>query len=223
MAELLEKIFGIIIPVFGYLYGIISYFYYNKLRFFIFINKVFKRKKDVNFSITFDFNGEFEDLRDLKEYFRKELTHEFRNINSSRNKEIFQLENLIVTIERSEFPDEEYQNTIFIKNSNSTYSLATKNLKLLQKVFNEIMRENSMSTTRFNFKSNFNKKNPFLNNSVTKVGVDKIKHFFMMISTSAFTSILEDEENIEVNMNQASYVTDDFNDLREVANIILAM
>lgn len=31
-----------------------------------------------------------------------------------------------------------------------------------------------------------------------------------------------DEEDIQINMNQASYVNDDFNDLRDVANIILA-
>ena len=45
----------------------------------------------------------------------------------------------------------------------------------------------------------------------------------MILATSVFSEQLDNDENIQINMNQASYVTDDFNDLRDVANIILAI
>lgn len=221
--EFLQNVFGIIIPAIGYIIGIFSFFYYNKLRFFIFINRIFKRKKDVNFNIIFDFDGQFDNIKEIKEYFKKETSHEFKNISSSKRKEVFQLDNLIVKIEKSEFPYEEFVNTIFIKNSNSTYKMACKNVKTIQLIIKNILDNNGIKNKRYCFSSNFNKSNPFINKSITKVGINKIKHFYMILSTSVFTSELDNEEDIQINMNQASYVTDDFNDLRDVANIILAM
>lgn len=221
--EFLQNLFGIIIPAIGYIFGLFSFFYYNKLRFFILVNRVFKRKKDVNFSITFDFGGKFDSFKEIKECFRNETKHEFKNISSSKNKEVFQIDNLIIKIERSEFPDEEFDNSVLIKNLNSTYKMACKNLKLVQLVVKKMIDNNNIENTRFCFSSNFNKKNPFINKSITKVGVNKIKHFYMILATSVFTDQLENDEDIQINMNQASYVTDDFNDLRDVANIILAM
>lgn len=221
--EFLQILFGIIIPAIGYLYGAFSFFYYNKLRFFILVNRIFQRKKDVNFSITFDFRGEINSFKEIKECFRKEIKHEFKNISSSKNKEVFQIDNLIINIEKSEFPDEEFDNVILIRNLNSTYKMASKNLKLIQAVFKNIFESNKIENNRYCFPSNFNKENPFLNKSITKVGADKIKRFYMILATSAFSEQLDNDENIQINMNQASYVTDDFNDLRDVANIILAI
>lgn len=221
--KLLEFLFGVLFPAFGYIVGFFSFLYYNKLRFFIVVNKIFKRKKDVNFSIEFDFDGEFSDLKKFKECFKKHMSHEFRIINSSRINEVFQIDNLIVSIKKSEFPDDEFKNNILIKNANSTYAMATKNLKSLQLIFKDIIKEKDIVSTRYCFKTNFNKQNPFISKSVTKVGVNNIKHFYMILSTSAFTSQLDNEEDIQINMNQVSYVADEFNELREVANIILAM
>lgn len=221
--EFLQILFGIVIPIIGYVVGVFSFFYYNKVRFFICVNRIFKRKKDVNFFITFDFAGENYNLKEMKECFRKRTVHEFKNISSSQNKEVFQLDNLVIQIEKSEFPDEEFGNTIIIKNSNSTYKMACQNMKLMQLIIKNILEENEIKKTRYCFSSNFSKKNPFINKSITKIGVNKIKHFYMIVSTSVFTNQLDSEEDIEINMNQASYVTDDFNDLRDVANIILAI
>lgn len=221
--EILQNLFGVIIPAIGYIIGIFSFFYYNKLSFFIFINRVFKRKKDVNFDIVFDFDGQFDNLKEIKEHFKKEISHEFKNISSSKRKEVFQLDNLIVKIEKSEFPEDDFENTIFIKNSNSTYKMACKNVKTIQLIIKSILDNNIIKNKKYCFSSNFNKNNPFINRSITKFGINKIKHFYMILSTSVFTSELDNEEDIQVNMNQVSYVTDDFNDLRDVANIILAM
>ena len=101
--------------------------------------------------------------------------------------------------------------------------MACQNMKLMQLIIKNILEENEIKKTRYYFSSNFSKKNPFINKSITKIGVNKIKHFYMIVSTSVFTNQLDSEEDIQINMNQASYVTDDFNDLRDVANIILAI
>lgn len=221
--KFLQIFFGIIIPAIGYIFGMFSFLYYNKLRFFIVINRIFKRKKDVNFLITFEFDGEVDNLKEIKEHFKIETNNEFKNISSSKVKEVFQLDNLVITIGKSEFPDEEYNNAIFINNSNSTYRMACKNIKSIQSIIKRILDNNRIENKKYCFSSNFHKNNPFINKSITKVGINKIKSFYMILSTSAFTNQLDTEEDIQINMNQASYVTDDFNDLRDVANIILAI
>ena len=43
--ELLQNVFGIIIPAIGYIIGIFSFFYYNKLRFLYSLIEFLKGKK----------------------------------------------------------------------------------------------------------------------------------------------------------------------------------
>ena len=211
-----------VLPICGYMYGAFMYLYFNKVSFFIFVNKTFRWKKDVNFLIDFSFDGQFDNLKKLKNYFREETKNKLKSISSSKNKEVFQLDTLIITIEKSEIPSDEYGNDIVINNSNSTYSLASKNLKLLQKVFKKILDNEAIGNSKFCFRSDFNK-NPFLNRTITRFGVDNIRQLFMIVSTSMFTQQLDEDEDIEINMQSVSYVARDFSDLREVANIILAM
>jgi hypothetical protein len=220
------NIIGDIVNIFGllgYLFAIMSFLYFNKIKVFIWVNKIFSWKKDVNFELSLVAANKDVNLEAVLRTFRESINYESKIMMRSNNKIIFSLDTLIVEIRNDDFPEMEYNFEILIKNMNSSYSVAEKNLKILQKIFNTIIYDLELKNVKFTFKSVFPKNNPFLGPAVTKIGVDKIKRFYMIVSTEAFTNKLYNGEKIQVNLNEISYVDNNFEDLRDVANIILSI
>lgn len=212
-----------IIGLFGYFFAGISFLYYNKIKVFIFINKIFSWKKDVNFEISFVAENKDINLDSILKLSRQMIDYESKIITKSNNKIVFTVDTMIIEIRNDNFPDMEYNFEMLIKNANSSYSVAEKNLKVIQRLFNKIISDFELTNTKFTFKSVFPKNNPFLGPAVTKVGVDKIKRFYMILSAEAFTDKLCNEDKIQVNLNEISYVDNNFDEVRDIANIILSI
>lgn len=220
--ELINNIVTII-GLFGYLFAGMSFLYYNKIKVFIFVNKIFSWKKDVNFEISFVAENKDINLGSILKLSRQMIDYESKIITKSSNKVVFTVDTMIIEIRNDNFPDTEYNFEMLIKNPNSTYSVAEKNLKVLQRLFSKVVSDSELENIMFTFKSVFPKSNPFLGPAVTKIGVDKIKRFYMILSAEAFTDKLCNEEKIQVNLNEISFVDNNFDEVRDIANIILSI
>ncbi|EQC94617.1 hypothetical protein EFO33_06670 [Lactococcus cremoris] len=131
---------------------------------------------------------------------------------------------MIVSIIRHNINEiDEYEYEIFISVPNSSYKSAIKNINTLDRLFDDLNNRFRMEDKKFTFKSDYSKKNPFLNPSVTKIGVDKIKSFIMVISAASLEKNAFDDNDIRVGLNSMSYVDTKFSDIRVIAELILTM
>lgn len=224
--DLIDKLLKIV-GIVSFIVAVFQYFYYNKIKFFIMVNKVISRNKDVNFEVSLTAMNPVQDLNLMLKKSRAIFEYETKIISRSENKIVFSVDTMVIEI-RNDYnldpnSDEEYQFEMFIKNANSTYKVATKNLKVLDNLFNELVSKFNLKNPRYSFKSVFPKKNPFIGAVITKTGFDKIKRFYMVLSADVLEQDLIADEHIQINLNEISFVEHRFSQVREVANIILAI
>lgn len=228
--ELLDRvstIFGLTVGLIGFSIAITQYLYYNKIGFFIWVNKRISWNKDVNFEVSLSAMNSVDNLNLVLKKSRKILDYESKLLSSSKNKIIFTVDTMIVEIRNDHNLDpdsnSEYEFEFLVKNANSTYPVATKNLRILDNLFSELVPEFNLKEPVYSFKSVFPKKNPFIGTAVSKIGFDKIKRFYMILSAEVLDHNLNVDEHIQVNLNEISFVENRFSKVREVANIILAI
>lgn len=226
MWDFLDKLLNIG-GILSFFWAISQYLYYNKISFFIKINQIVSRNKDVNFEVSLAAMDPVPDLNLMLKKSREVFEYETKIISRSKNKIVFSVDTMIIEI-RNDYNldpnlDDEYKFEMFIKNANSTYTVATKNLKILDNLFNELESKFNLKNPRYSFKSVFPKKNPFIGPVITKTGFDKIKTFYMILSADVLEQDLIADENIQINLTEISFVEHRFSQVREVANIILAI
>lgn len=223
-------VIGNVVNVIGLLsiiYSVLQWFYFHKVRFYIFLNKIFSFKKDVNFEISGFFNFCDDDTLDITALFeetKKYYKNNVKKISQTKNKIVFQMDTMIISIIHHDVIEiDEYEYEIFINVPNSSYKSAIKNINILDRVFDDLNSGFRIKNKKFTFKSDYSKKNPFLNPSVTKIGVDKIKSFIMIISATSLEKNALDDNDIRVGLDSMSYVDTKFSDIKVIAELILTM
>lgn len=214
----------VIIGYLGFLYSILQYIYFHKLNFFLWVNKVFSWRKDVNFELTILANCSSNDVENIAKVIRGRATNESKIISRSKTKISFTLDSLVVQINKDEFDEVGYDIEVFIKNSNSSYKRAKSNLHNIGIILEELRSGDILKVDKYQFTSTFKKKNPFIGPSVSTIKIDNIKNFFMILSSSAFSkAAIENNNDIQVGLNKISYVDTNYSEVKLVAEIILAI
>ena len=221
---------GNVVNVIGLLsivYSILQWLYFHKVKFYILMNKIFSFKKDVNFEISgfFNFyNDKQLNIADLFDEIRKYYRNNLKKISQTKHKSVFQMDSMIVSIIHHDIGEiDEYEYEIFISVPNSSYKSAIKNINTLDRLFDDLNNSFRIKDKKFTFKSDYSKKNPFLNPGVTKIGIDKIKSFLMVISASSIEKNAFDDNDIRVGLDSMSYSDTKFSDIKVIAELILTM
>lgn len=216
-----------VIGLLSIIYSILQWLYFHKVKFYISLNKIFSFKKDVNFEISGFFNFDKVEQLGITTLFdetKKHYRNNVKKISQTKQKIVFQMDSMIVSIIRHNINEiDEYEYEIFISVPNSSYKTAIKNINTLDRLFDDLNNRFRMEDKKFTFKSDYSKKNPFLNPSITKIGVDKIKSFIMVISAASLEKNAFDDNDIRVGLNSMSYVDTKFSDIRVIAELILTM
>ncbi|MGX7048504.1 hypothetical protein RU86_GL000550 [Lactococcus piscium] len=221
-------VIGNVVNVIGLLsiiYSILQWLYFHKVKFYISLNKIFSFKKDVNFEISGFFNFyKDEQLATLFDETKKYYRNSIKKISQTKHKIVFQMDSMIVSIIHHDIKEiDEYEYEIFISVPNSSYKSALKNINILDRIFDDLNNRFRIEDKKFTFKSDYSKKNPFLNPGVTKIGVDKIKSFIMIISATSLEKTAFDDNDIRVGLDSMSYVDKNFSDIKVIAELILTM
>lgn len=208
----------------GLIYSIFQWLYYHKIGFFLWVNKLFLWKKDVNFELTILAKNSPSSIGHITKIIREKTKNESRIINKSKSKIVFLYDTLLFQISTDEFDDDGYGVDIFIKNSNSTYKSAKKNLHKIGVILDEMYKKDILMADKYQFVSSFKKKNPFIGPSVSTIKVDNIKNFMMVLSSNTFDKFTAENDNdIQIGLNKISYADKNYSEVKLVAEIILAL
>lgn len=214
----------VIIGYLGLIYSLFQWLYYHKLNFFLWVNKVFSFKKDVNFELTISAKRSKYDIDNISKYFRENLDTESKVIGRSKTKVSFTLDSLVIQISKDELDESGFEIDIFIKSTNSSYRLAKKNLHKIGIVLEKLRNDDVLKPNKYQFVSSFEKKNPFIGPSVSTIKFDNIKNFIMVLSSNTFSKVtFENNNDIQVGLRNVSYVDTNYSDVKLVAEIILAI
>ncbi len=222
MFEILNNILAIT-GFLGLIYSAFQWLYFNKIKFFLWFNKLFSWKRDVNFELTILSSSTLSNLDQIAKYIRNKTKVESKIISKSKDKIVFSYDTLIFQIAFDEFDENGYGLEIYIKNSNSTYKSAKLNLHRIGLILDDMEKDAIFKPSKFQFISSFKKKNPFIGPSVSTIKIDNIKQFVMVLSSSVFDRItIENDNDIQIGLNNISYVDTNYSEIKLVAEIILA-
>lgn len=214
----------VIIGYLGIVYSLLQWLYYHKLNFFLLVNRVSSFKKDVNFELTISAKQSDYDVNNISRYIRENSKNESKVISRSETKVSFTLDSLVIQVSKDEFDDSDFEIDIFIKSTNSSYRLAKKNLHKIGIVLEKLRSDDILKPNKYQFVSSFKKKNPFIGPSVSTIKFDNIKNFIMVLSSNTFSKVaFENNNDIQVGLNNISYVDTNYSDVKLVAEIILAI
>lgn len=221
------ELLGNIVTVVGFLgiiYSILQWMYYHKIHFFLWVNKSFSWKKDVNFELTILSKTSSYDIDNITKFIRSKTDSESKIVSKSKEKIVFSYDTLLFQVNKDSFDEDGYEIELFIKNSNSTYMSAKKNLHKLGVILDEMIKTDILKPNKYQFVSSFKKKNPFIGPSVSTIQINNIKNYMMILSSNVFSNVtLENDNDIQVGLNNISYVDTNFSEMKLVAEIILAL
>ncbi len=212
-----------LVTILGWVIVAFQFFYYRKIKFYIMVNKIFSTKKDANFELSFAFDTEAS-IQKISQSFQQVLENERRNIGRTNNKITFQQDSLIIQISKFEDSRDEgdFQYEILISNANSSLKTARKNLSKTAKVIEKLIDDEKINKKQITFTTKFPKENPFINPSVSRIGIDNVKHFIMIMNTSTLVNTQAEEvSDIQIGLKNLSYVDTSMINIVRVGELLL--
>lgn len=210
-------------------WSILQFFYYNKLKVYIFISKFFRKWRDTEWELTFSCNIDkntdlFKKVEEvIKEMYKVKKIKKEMNLSNSK---IYSLENFLFKVSYDDFDKNVKEIFIEIPKLKTTYSHAKELLDeidtLFKKISTKLKSDEEVYTINIRFK---NTKNPFLGFMIQRLGKESIKSFMCEIDVNNFMGNSSDFYNQKatiyknyLNITQRSFV-----DLKEIASSLLLL
>lgn len=211
-----------ILGILGVLYGIYQHLYYNQIKFYFFVTRLFNRKKSVKFTIVATAYSDEQNVRDLAKKISEIYPHA-RKINPSNKSVTFDIGDFISTITIDDFPVGEFGENLsidcFITTTN--YKNAINTLASFIEYANEVKDITKIKEMKFNLQIDYSKvKNPYLSSDLGALKKEYIKELMCVIDTD-FISKNTMSEQVVINVNKLNYTTTDATKLYRVAQNFL--
>ncbi|MGH2078775.1 hypothetical protein [Aerococcus urinaeequi] len=224
--ELFWKYLGDLLNVvgfFGLIITILNWFYTHKIKFYVVINKLFSINKTVRFDLVILSTNKSNKINEILENFRLKTSHSLKMISKSKNKIDFSYEDLRVSIEYNSRSFDEFDTIVSIESPKATYNESLKRIKSIGKIISLLEKEELLTNVNFQFKTYFNKNNPFVGQTLSNVKIGEIKRFMMILSFSDEGKFSDIDNDIQINLNEISYVDNEYVNIVEVADFVLAL
>ncbi|WP_407140894.1 hypothetical protein [Marinilactibacillus psychrotolerans] len=222
--DILENILTIT-GIVGLIYGIGSWFYYHKIKFYLFVNKLMSSRREIQFDLTTSFRKI--DTLDFKEIenILKDEGYILKKQQNLKNSKIYNLGTFLLEVKQMDAIDEGDQNVIIgVINAAVTYRTALKVITDYKKVTELIfeteninMRESQSSLTL-----KYGKSNPFMGRNLASLDKKSIKNFSCQVS---FNEIIGNDDptvegkDIFIYKESINYTTNNLDNLVNVAKI----
>lgn len=225
--EILNNI-GTIIGIIGTMYSIGTWLYYNKIKFYLFFNKLLSNRREVSFEMSLSFRYvdklDFNAIDDLiKELYGSDI----KKVTNLKNSKIYNLKKFLFEIKQVDSLDENDKNvSLKLINVNVTYKTAVSILEQAGKIMTRTSEQLHVEDKYYHFKVNYYESNPFLGVNLNRMGTKSIKSFICTLDFNELFSKKEDDLNnkhIQITKNSVDINDDNFNDLRRMAQVFLTI
>ncbi|OCZ50600.1 hypothetical protein [Dehalobacter sp. TeCB1] len=227
------SVVGTIVTIVSFLAMILQWLYYNKIKFYVFVNRIVKRMREVTFDVSFTYKVKKDiDVFNNIELSLKEM-YKLKNINKEMNlktHKIYNLDNFLlkVQLDKEVNADEDIDEVfIYIPKLKVTYKSAEDILEEIDKLSQVIKKKMNINEEKYSLDIRYYKnRNPFFGYAIQRFGVKTVKSFVCQLDCN----ILIDNEQHDLNDKKACIykeyvnVTDNsFSDLRRVAKYLLIL
>ncbi|HCZ7226521.1 TPA: hypothetical protein O3837_002376 [Staphylococcus aureus] len=171
----------------GAVYGIGSFLYYRKIKFYMFISKIFKFNKTTEITLNYRCISESNiTLKNIKEILKKES---YTVMNANTNNIIINMNDFIIQFKKDDFPTDEYGENAFISMTltRTYYKQAKKAIDKFMNIcedFNTVNLEDKGTYTLKVFYNNI--KNPYLSTSTHRIKEENIKNMILYVNLIEF-------------------------------------
>lgn len=209
----IDTIFGVL----GVVFGVFSFLYYRKIKFYMFVSKIFKFHKTTEITVSNKFSTENKiTLKSIRSLLKSE---NFTIMNANDNNIIINMNDFIVEFKKDDFPIEDYgENSIIKMTMTRTYYRQARNS--IDKFINlcECFHDdNAIENSIYNLKINYhNIKNPYLSFSAHRINEKNIKNLIMKVDTAFLVDGLNEE--VFINKESLSYSSKSSKNIYKIAN-----
>lgn len=206
-----------ILGILGIMYGIFSFFYFRKIKFYMFVSRIFKFNKTTEISVSYRFiNSENITLKTIQNIFQDE---KFSVMNGNTNNIIINMNDFIVQFHKDDFPVEEYGENGFIRMTltRTYYKQAKKSIDKFINICEKYQKNRFLNDGTYNLKINYNNvKNPYLSASAHRIKEENIKNLILNVDTKFLIDDLNEE--VIINKNSLSYTSRSSKNIYKIAS-----
>lgn len=209
----MDVIFGLL----GTLFGVLSFFYYRKIRFYMFVSKILKFNKTTKINVKYLFTTP--KTLDLKSIKKSLGNDKFKIMNGNKNNVILEMDDFIIHFHKDDFPEDDFGNnaSITMNVTKTYYKQAKKSIDKFISICECFESNMEMSDKKFNLSIDYTSvKNPYLSPSVHRIDEEYIKNLILKVNTSFLINDLDEE--VIITKNKLSYTTKNSKNLYQIAN-----
>ncbi|UOC12380.1 hypothetical protein [Staphylococcus agnetis] len=206
-----------VVGVLGACYGIFSFFYYRKIKFYMFVSKFFKFTKTTEITLSYRYIGKSDiNFNSIKELLKKE---NYTVMNANTNNIIINMNDFIIQFKKDDFPTDEYGENSFVRMTltRTYYKQAKKAIDEFINICEDFNKRNLNNEGTYNLKIIYNNiKNPYLSASTHRIKEEDIKTMILHVDTAFLIDDLNEE--VIINKNSLSYTSKSSKNIYKIAN-----
>lgn len=206
-----------VVGILGACYGIFSFFYYRKIKFYMFVSKFFKFTKTTEITLSYRYIGESDiNFNSIKELLKKE---NYAVMNANTNNIIINMNDFIIQFKKDDFPTDEYGENSFVRMTltRTYYKQAKKAIDEFINICEDFNKRNLNNEGTYNLKIIYNNiKNPYLSASTHRIKEEDIKTMILHVDTAFLIDDLNEE--VIINKNSLSYTSKSSKNIYKIAN-----
>lgn len=224
MMDILENILTIS-GTMGLIYGVLSWLYYHKIKFYLFINKLLSSRREIQFDLMTSFKkSELIDFKKIESSF-KDIGYNYTKIQNLKNSKIYNLGSFLLEVKQTDLIDEDDRNVVIgVINAAVTYKTAIKVIADYEKIVDLIFEKENINSkkTRSSLTLKYGDNNPFMGRNLANMDNKSIKNFTCQVN---FNKIIGNDDpttedtDIFIFKESINYTTNNLSNLVNVARI----
>lgn len=230
MLNIINNMVGFVSSVFGVisgLYFIYKYFYDHKIKFYLWVNKFFSGRREVQFKLSFAFNYIDKDLFKEFEKIAKSNKLKYTKELNTRNHKMYNFDGVIIDVNQNDILDDKLDDrNTFIRVINAGVTLRTAQdiISMFGKLTMHLPEKIKIENEMYNFQVIYpENKNPFIGMKLKLMSGNNLLSFNASINASKILENIDTGNNTKINIykQNISINNKDYLDVSNVAKALL--
>lgn len=228
MLNTIIDIIGFVSSIFGIisgLYFVYKYFYDRKIRFYLWVHKIFSGRREVHFKLSYSFNYTDKNLFETFEEVAKSLNYT-KEINL-KNQKMYNFDGVLIDILQGEIIDDGMDDrNVFVKVVNAGVTLRTAEniISMFGKLTLGLSQNLELEDQMYNFQMIYpENKNPFVGMKLKLMSGDNLLAFSAKINANKLVKgVGHNSPQIDIYKEEVSVNDENYVDFSNIAKALLA-
>lgn len=228
MLNTISDIIGFVSSIFGIisgLYFVYKYFYDRKIRFYLWVHKIFSGRREVHFKLSYSFNYTDKNLFETFEEVAKSLNYT-KEINL-KNQKMYNFDGVLIDILQGEIIDDGMDDrNVFVKVVNAGVTLRTAEniISMFGKLTLGLSQNLELEDQMYNFQMIYpENKNPFVGMKLKLMSGDNLLAFNAKINANKLVKGVDhNSPQIDIYKEEVSVNDENYVDFSNIAKALLA-